>query len=87
MDNNEIMLNEDVIEVTEGIATAGFGKGFKAAAGVGLISLGGFALGGFLAYKYAIKPIAAKIKAKRKQQKMDADFDEFEDFEDVEIVD
>ena len=81
MDNNEIMLNEDVIEVTEEIATAGFGKGFKVAAGVGLTSLGGF-----VAYKYAIKPIVAKIKAKKKQQKMDADFDEFEDFEDAEIV-
>ena len=74
MDNNEIMLNEDVIEVTAGIATAGFGKGFKIAAGVGLT-----ALGGFVAYKCVIKPIVAKIKAKKEQQKMGADFDESED--------
>ena len=62
MNNNEIMVNEDVIEVTEEIATAGFGKGFKVAAGVGLT-----VLGGFVAYKYVIKPVVAKIKAKKEQ--------------------
>ena len=82
MDTNEIMVNEEVIELIDDISTEGYGKVFKVTAGVGLV-----VLGGFVAYKYAIKPIVAKIKAKRKQQKMDADFDEFEDFEDVEIVD
>jgi len=57
MDINEIMVNE-----TEGIATAGSGKGFKVAAGVGLT-----VLGGFVAYKYVIKPVIAKIKAKKEQ--------------------
>lgn len=76
MNNNEFMVNEDVIEVTEEIATAGFGKGFKVAAGVGLT-----ALGGFVAYKYVIKPMVAKIKAKKEQQRMDEYFDEFEDAE------
>lgn len=63
MNNNEIMVNEDVIEVTEEIANAGFGKGFKVTAGIGLT-----ALGGFVAYKYVIKPVMAKIKAKKEQQ-------------------
>ncbi|MFA7675056.1 MAG: hypothetical protein WCY38_03220 [Endomicrobiia bacterium] len=76
MDTNEIMVNEEVIETTEGIATASSGKGFKVAAGVGLT-----VLGGFVAYKYIIKPMVAKIKAKKEQQKMDAEFDEFEDAE------
>ena len=76
MDTNEIMVNEDVIEVTEEIATAGSGKGFKVTAGIGLT-----VLGGFVAYKYVIKPMVAKIKAKKEQQMMDAEFDEFEDAE------
>lgn len=76
MDTNEIMVNGEVIEVTEEIATASFGKGFKVTAGIGLT-----ALGGFVAYKYVIKPVIAKIKAKKKQQRMDAEFDEFEDAE------
>ena len=82
MDTNEIMVNEDVIEVTEEIATAGFGKGFKVAAGVGLT-----ALGGFVAYKYGIQPMVAKIKAKKEQQRMDAEFDEFEDDENDGSID
>lgn len=61
MNNNEIMVNEDAIEVTEEIATAGFGKGFKVAAGVGLT-----VLGGFVAYKYVIKPVVAKIKSQER---------------------
>ena len=76
MDTNEIMVNEDVIEVTEEIATAGSRKGIKVAVGVGLVVLGGVAT-----YKYIIKPMVAKIKAKKEQQMMDAEFDEFEDAE------
>lgn len=76
MNNNEIMVNEDVIEVTEEIATADFGKGFKVAAGVGL-----GLLVGFVAYEHVFKPVVTKIKTKKEQQKMDADFDEFEDDE------
>jgi hypothetical protein len=72
MDTNEIMVNE-----TEGIATAGSGKGFKVAAGVGLT-----VLGGFVAYKYVIKPVIAKIKAKKEQQRINA---EVYDFDDAEI--
>jgi hypothetical protein len=37
------------------------------AAGVGLT-----VLGGFVAYKYVIKPVIAKIKAKKEQQRINA---------------
>ena len=80
METNEIMVNEDVIEVTEEIANAGFGKSFKVAAGVGLA-----VIVSFVAYKYVVKPMVAKIKTKKEQQRMDADFDEFEVVEVVEI--
>ena len=80
MDTNEIMVNEEVIEVTEEIVTAGSGKVFKVTAGVSLA-----VLGGFVAYKYVIKPAIAKIKTKREQQKTDVDFTYLDDHEDTEI--
>lgn len=76
MDTNEIMVNEEIIDTTEEIATASSEKGFKVAAGVGLT-----VLGGFVAYKYVIKPVIAKIKAKKEQQMIDAEFDDFDDAE------
>lgn len=77
METNEIMNNEEVIEVTEEIATAGSGKGLKIAAGIGLTVL----VGG-LAYKYVVKPMWAKIKAKKEDQKISVeDYDGFEDDE------
>lgn len=66
MENNEIMTNEEVMEATEEIATAGVGKGFKVAIGVGLT-----AVGGVIAYKYVVKPLIAKIKAKKAQSEID----------------
>jgi hypothetical protein len=77
MNTNEIMVNEKVIETTEGIATAGSGKVFKVVAGVGLT-----VLGGFVAYKYVIKPVMAKIKNKKEQRRINA---EVYDFDDAEI--
>lgn len=77
METNEIMNNEEVIEVTEEIATAGSGKGLKIAAGIGLTVL----VGG-LAYKYVVKPMWAKIKAKKEEQNISVeDYDGFEDDE------
>ena len=70
MDTNEIMVNEEVIETTEEIATASSGKGFKVAAGVSLT-----VLGGFVAYKYVLKPVIAKIKTKKEQQMIDEEVD------------
>ena len=80
MDNNEIMVIEEAMETTE-IATSGAGKGFKIAAGIGLA-----ALGSVIAYKYVVKPIVAKIKAKKAQQEIYGEYsvledDEFEEFD------
>lgn len=66
--NEEIMLNEFIEDTTDEIATASSGKGFKVAAGVGLT-----VLVGVISYKYVIKPIVTKIKAKKEQQRIDAE--------------
>lgn len=71
MNTNEIMVNEEVIDTIEEIATAGSGKGFKRAAGI--ISL--TVLGGLAAYKYVIKPVMAKIKTKKEQQGINEEVD------------
>ncbi len=75
MDTNEIMVNEEIIETTEEIATSSR-KGFKVAAGVGLTILGSF-----IAYKFVIKPVKAIIKAKKEQQRINAEVDDFDDAE------
>ena len=69
MNTNEIMVNE-----AEGIATAGSGNGIKKAVGTGLTLLVGF-----VAYKYVIKPVVAKIKAKKEQQRINAEVYDFDD--------
>lgn len=62
MDANEIMTNDEVIETTEEIMKTVPSKGF-------LIAVGGLSvLAGGVAYKYIVKPIAAKIKSKKEQQ-------------------
>ena len=65
MENNEIMSTE-VMEVTEEIATTGPSKGVKIAAGIGLAAV----ISG-LAYKFVVKPIVAKVKAKKEQQALE----------------
>ena len=58
----EIIVTEGM-DTMEEIATTGPGKGAKIAGGIAL------AMGwGFLAYKFIVKPVAAKIKAKKAQQ-------------------
>lgn len=59
METNEIINNEEVMETAGELVTATSGKGMKVAA-VGI----GIALGG-LAYKFAVKPMMDKIKAKK----------------------
>lgn len=81
MDTNEIMTNDEVILVTEEIATAGSGKGFKIAAGIGLA-----VLAGGIAYKYIAKPIMAKIKDKKNQQDI-TDVTEDSEEVDYDVVD
>lgn len=65
MDANEIMTNDEAILVTEEIATAGSGNGFKIVAGIGLA-----VLAGGIAYKYIAKPLMAKIRSKKNQQEI-----------------
>ena len=73
METNEIMTNENVIEVTEEIANVNSGKGFKAAAGIGLA-----VVVGVLAYKYVAKPIWAKYKVKKESQVIDVEIEDVE---------
>lgn len=70
MNTDDIMVNEEVVEVTEDIVNVGNGKGFKVAAGVGLAGLGGYAI-----YKFIVKPLLAKRKAEKEQLWMDEDYD------------
>ncbi len=63
MDNNEIITNEEVVEIaSEENAQVCLKKSFKVAAGIGLA-----AIAGMIVYKYAAKPILAKIKANKEQ--------------------
>lgn len=59
-----IMANEEVVEVAEEVVTTGSGKAGKVVVGLGLIALGGAVL-----YKRVIKPIIAKVKAKKEARK------------------
>lgn len=72
MENNEI-INDEVIETTTDLATTGLSKGFKVGLGVGLT-----VLAGGVTYKYVIKPVVEKIKAKRAQKAEAECFDESE---------
>lgn len=75
METNEIMNNEEVMETaTEEIVKASSGKGFKVAAGIGLAVLAGDVI-----YRYVGKPMIAKIKARKEQQIIDAEWDEPEE--------
>lgn len=63
MEDN-IMTNEEVIELTEEIVDAKLGKGWKRfRIGVVTVVVGG------VAYRYAVKPLVKKIKAKRAEKK------------------
>lgn len=74
---NEIMVNNEVVENTEEIATEQSGKGLLIAAGVGLAVI----VGGIV-YKKVIKPAIAKAKAKKEaEEAVEADFEEVEDEE------
>ena len=87
METNEIMTNaEDIMDVTEEVTTCGGSKTLKIA---GVVA--GAALVGVAAYKYAIKPLWAKLKAKHEAKKtskeavyVESKTDEFEEFNDWE---
>lgn len=64
---NEYELNgEEVMDVAEEIVKVDSGTGFRAGVGIGLALYGV----GIVAYKYGVKPMMAKIKAKKNQQEM-----------------
>lgn len=70
MENKEIMANEEVMEVmTEEIATVDSGKNIAAVIGVAALVGGAIALG----YKFVVKPIIAKVKAKKEQQELEVE--------------
>lgn len=76
METNEIITNDEVMEKAEEVVTStGSGKTLRT---LGVI--GGVALVGGLAYKYAIKPLISKAKAKKEQ-------DFTGDSDDAEFVD
>lgn len=62
--NNEIITNEEVMEKTEEIITESSGKSFAVVAGIGLT-----VIAGGLICKYVVKPIVAKIKAKKESDR------------------
>lgn len=75
METNEIMNNEEVMEATaEEIVKTSSGKGIKVAAGIGLAVLAGVVI-----YKYVGKSMIAKIKAKKEQQIINAEWDDSEE--------
>lgn len=76
METNEILTNEEVMNAAEEVVTESSGKTLKA-----LGIFGGAVLIGGLAYKYAVKPIIAKVKAKKEPD----DFSD--DADDIDIVD
>lgn len=81
METNEIMTtNEEVIEeVTEEIANAGSRKAIKVVAGVGLTVLAGVAI-----YKFAVKPLIAKAKAK-KEAAAKTDLNDYDDYVECDV--
>lgn len=80
MEKNEIMGTEEVMDVTEEVATKGPSKGLKVAAGIGIAVL----VAG-LSYKFVIKPIAAKIKANKTRKRTDQEIELAEgDYEVIE---
>lgn len=84
MENNEIMNNEEVMEVTEEIVRATSNGGFKKVTTIGLAMLAGG-----LACKFIVEPAVAKFKNRYEDRKaviqhMPCDFDYGEDYDDVE---
>ena len=81
METNEIMrTNEEVMtEVTGEIAEAGSGKSGKTVAIVA-----GTVLGGVLLYKFVVKPLMAKHKAKKEAKAMANEVIDCENFEECD---
>lgn len=74
----QIMNNEEIMNVTEEVATTNSGKAVKAVVGIGVAALAGTVL-----YKRVLKPVVAKFKAKKEAKKAKAQevitFDELDE--------
>lgn len=80
MEENTIMNNEEVMEVTEEIVKATSNGGFKKATTIGLAMIAGG-----LACKFIVEPAVAKFKIWRANCKMAIQQqDDFSEFEEVE---
>lgn len=64
MDAQEIMTNDEVMEVAEELVPTGSGKDL----GVGIAIGGSIVAISLVAYRYIVKPLAAKIKAKKESK-------------------
>jgi hypothetical protein len=64
---DEIIMTEEVMETAEETTTGKTGNGLKIATGIGIATAVSV-----LAYKFVVKPIAKKIKAKKEAAKVDA---------------
>lgn len=65
METNEIMTNEEVVEAAEEIVPASSENGI----GVGIAIGSAVVLVGVLTAKYIVKPLVAKIKDKKNEQR------------------
>ena len=77
-EKNEVMMNEEVVEAAEEIATIAPKIDLAKAAGVALIVVGGIAVGRAVvrgAKKYIIDPIKAKSQAKKDARVIEAEFE------------
>ncbi len=68
--NDEMIVNEEVVEMTEDIIDNS-GKGLKTAGGIGLA-----VLGGIITYRYIVRPIVDKIKSKKELKNMSEEVDD-----------
>lgn len=70
MDTDVIMENDEIIETTEKIVDYGTGYGLGMAVGAGLVLVGA------VAYIYGVKPMLAKIKAKKEKKETNSKLDD-----------
>ena len=79
MENNE-MINDEVVEIAEEIASAGTGRGLKMfGLGAATVVVGG------VAYKFAVKPLIKKIKNKKEAKAMEFEGEDLDKSEAVEV--
>lgn len=83
MEVNEIITNEEVIETAKEAVDTCIGSGFKKGFGIGCIAVVAVAAAG----KYAIIPLAKKIKAKLDKKKAESTSDAQSEVSEVAVID